>query len=294
VSGAAGPPPGDPAPEGSSSDGPVPGGSPSVSSRAADAVAGARMALGTFTVFPVRAGRLDRRAAGWAMVWAPVLGAVLGGLTGAAAVLGTAVGLSAALAAVLAVGLGALLTRGLHLDGLADLADGLGSARPAEGALEVMRRSDIGPFGVVTLVVVLAAQTLALGQLAQASAEAALTGAAAAGAAGRLAVTLACTPRVPSARPEGLGAFVAGTVRLPGALLAAVPALLVCLAGWAHAPGFALACALAVAAGLLAAGLLLRRAVRRLGGVTGDVLGALSETAVTTALVVAAAAAARL
>ncbi|MEV6821999.1 adenosylcobinamide-GDP ribazoletransferase [Nocardiopsis dassonvillei] len=252
------------------------------------------MALGTFTVFPVRAGRLDRRVAGWAMVWAPVLGALLGGLTGAAAVLGTAVGLSAALAAVLAVGLGALLTRGLHLDGLADLADGLGSARPAEGALEVMRRSDIGPFGVVTLVVVLAAQALALGQLAQASAEAALTGAAAAGAAGRLAVALACTPRVPPARPEGLGAFVSGTVRLPGALLAAVPALLVCLAGWAHAPGFALACALAVAAGLLAAGLLLRRAVRRLGGVTGDVLGALSETAVTTALVVAAAASARL
>lgn len=73
MSGAAGPPPRDPAPdgpppEGSSSDGPVPGGSPSVPSRAADAVAGARMALGTFTVFPVRAGRLDRRVAGWAMV----------------------------------------------------------------------------------------------------------------------------------------------------------------------------------------------------------------------------------
>ncbi|WP_150253711.1 adenosylcobinamide-GDP ribazoletransferase [Nocardiopsis deserti] len=252
------------------------------------------MALGTFTVFPVRAGRLDRRVAGWAMVWAPVLGALLGGLTGAAAVLGTAAGLSASLAAVLAVGLGALLTRGLHLDGLADLADGLGSARPAEGALEVMRRSDIGPFGVVTLVVVLAAQALALGQLAQISAEAALAGAAAAGAAGRLAVTLACTPRVPSARPEGLGAFVAGTVRLPGALLATAPVLLVCLAGWAYAPGFALACVLAAAAGLLAAGLVLRRAVRRLGGVTGDVLGALAETAVTTALVVAAAAAARL
>lgn len=288
MSAAAGPPAEDPAP-----DGPAPGGS-SGPSRASDAVAGARMALGTFTVFPVRAGRLDRRVAGWAMVWAPVLGALLGGLTGAAAVLGTAVGLSAALAAVLAVGLGALLTRGLHLDGLADLADGLGSARPAEGALEVMRRSDIGPFGVITLVVVLAAQALALGQLAQASAVAALTGAAVAGAAGRLAVTLACTPSVPPARPEGLGAFVAGTVRLRGALLAAVPVALVCLAGWAHAPEFALACALAAAAGLLAAGLVLRRTVRRLGGVTGDVLGALSETAVTTALVVAAAASARL
>ncbi|WP_040685023.1 adenosylcobinamide-GDP ribazoletransferase [Nocardiopsis halotolerans] len=250
------------------------------------------MALGTFTVFPVRVDRVDRPAAGWAMVWAPVLGTLLGGLTGTVAVLGAAVGLSAPLAAVLAVGLAALLTRGLHLDGLADLADGLGSGRPAEGALEVMRRSDIGPFGVVTLVVALAAQVLSLGQLVTVSAGAALAGAAAAGAAGRLAVTLACTPRVPSARPEGLGAFVAGTVRWPGASAAAVLTAVVCLAGWVHAPGFALACVLAAVAGLLAAGGVLRRAVRRLGGVTGDVLGALVETAATVVLVVAAAASA--
>ncbi|WP_150242743.1 adenosylcobinamide-GDP ribazoletransferase [Nocardiopsis quinghaiensis] len=250
------------------------------------------MALGTFTVFPVRVERVDRSAAGWAMVWAPVLGALLGALTGAVAVLGTAAGLSAPLAAVLAVGLAALLTRGLHLDGLADLADGLGSGRPAEGALEVMRRSDIGPFGVVTLVVVLGAQVLALGQLAAASPWAALTGAAAAGAVGRLAVALACTPRVPSARPEGLGAFVAGTVRWPGALAAGAFTAVVCLTGWAHAPVFALACVLAAVAGLLMAGGVLRRAVRRLGGVTGDVLGALVESAATAVLVVAAAASA--
>ncbi|WP_159941330.1 MULTISPECIES: adenosylcobinamide-GDP ribazoletransferase [unclassified Nocardiopsis] len=248
------------------------------------------MAVGTFTVLPVRAERVDRAAAGWAMVCAPAVGALVGAVTGAVAAAGAAAGLSAALAAVLAVGLSALLTRGLHLDGLADLADGLGSNRPAEGALEVMRRSDIGPFGVVTLVVALAAQALALGQLAAASPWAALTGAAAAGAVGRLAVTLACTPRVPPARPEGLGAFVAGTVRWPGALAAGVCTAAVCLAGWAHAPGFALACLLAGVAGLVVAGAVLRRAVRRLGGVTGDVLGALAESAGTAALVVAAAA----
>ncbi|MFD6951265.1 adenosylcobinamide-GDP ribazoletransferase [Nocardiopsis sp. TSRI0078] len=250
------------------------------------------MALGTFTVFPVRVGRVDRSVAGRAMVWAPVLGAALGALTGAVAVLGTASGLSAPLAAVLAVGLAALATRGLHLDGLADLADGLGSGRPPEGALEVMRRSDIGPFGVVTLVVVLGAQVLALGQLAEASPWAAPTGAAAAGAVGRCAVALACTPRVPSARPEGLGAFVAGTVRWPGALTAGVFTAAVCLTGWAHAPAFAAACVLAGVAGLLVAGGVLRRAVRRLGGVTGDVLGALVESAATAVLVVAAAASA--
>lgn len=265
-------------------------GDPARRSGPADALAGLRMAWGTFTVLPVRAGRVDRAAAGWAMVSAPVVGAFLGALAGVVAAVGTVAGGSAPLAGVLAVGLTALLTRGLHLDGLADLADGLGSGRPAEGALEVMRRSDIGPFGVITLILVLAAQVLALGRLAEASPQAVVAGAAVAGAAGRLAATLACTSRVPSARAEGLGAFVAGTVRLPGALVATVFTLALCLTGRAHAPGFAVVCVLAAAAGLLVAAGLLRRAVRRLGGITGDVLGALVESASTAALVVAAAA----
>ncbi|WP_017590860.1 adenosylcobinamide-GDP ribazoletransferase [Nocardiopsis ganjiahuensis] len=255
-----------------------------------DAAAGARMAVGTFTVWPVRVERVDRAAAGWAMCWAPALGALLGAVTGAVAVAGVWWGWSAPLAALLSVGLGALLTRGLHLDGLADLADGLGSGRPAEGALEVMRRSDIGPFGVLTLLVAVGAQALALAQLLEASYWAALAGAVTAGACGRLAVTLACTPRVPSARPEGLGAFVAGTVRPLPAAVCAAGVLALCALGLARSPGFAAACALAAVAGLLAAGLLLRRAVRRLGGLTGDVLGALVETAGTTVLLVTAAA----
>ena len=55
----------------------------------------------------------------------------------------------------------ALLSRGLHLDGLADLADGLGSRRPAAGAHEVMARSDIGPFGVAAVVLALLLQVAA-------------------------------------------------------------------------------------------------------------------------------------
>lgn len=260
----------------------------------ADAVAGARMAVGTFTVWPVRVERVDRAVAGWAMCWAPALGALLGAVTGAVAVVGAWWGWSAPLAALLAVGLGALLTRGLHLDGLADLADGLGSGRPAEGALEVMRRSDIGPFGVITLLVAVGAQVLALAQLLEASAWAALAGAVAAGATGRLAVTLACSPRVPSARPDGLGSFVAGTVRPLPAAVCSLGVLALCALGLGHSPAFAAACATGALLGLLAAGLLLRRAVRRLGGLTGDVLGALVETAATTALLVTAAAIGRL
>ncbi|MBB6119283.1 adenosylcobinamide-GDP ribazoletransferase [Nocardiopsis algeriensis] len=261
-------------------------------STAGDAAAGARMAVGTFTAVPVRVERVDRAVAGWAMLWAPVLGAALGAVCGAAAAAGTLLGLPSVLAALLGTGLAALLTRGLHLDGLADLADGLGSGRPAEGALEVMRRSDIGPFGVVTLVLVLGAQVLALGRLAEVSPWAAVAGAAVAGAAGRLAVLLACTPRTPPARPDGLGALVAGTVGPARAAAACAGTAVLCLAGLAVSPGFAAACAGAAAAGILVAVLLLRRAVRRLGGVTGDVLGALAESAATAALVVAAGASA--
>ncbi len=254
-----------------------------------DTVAGLRMAVGTFTVWPVRVERVDRAVAGRAMLWAPALGALLGAAIGSVAGFGTWLGWSAPLAALLAVGAGALFTRGLHLDGLADLADGLGSGRPAADALEVMRRSDIGPFGVLTLLVAVGAQALALAELAEVSFWAAVVGATTAGAAGRLAATLACLRRVPSARPDGLGAFVAGTVGVPAAVVVSAGVLALCALGLLHSPGFALACAAGTVLGVVVAAGTLRHAVRRLGGITGDVLGALVEIAVTATLLVAAA-----
>ncbi|MYR56245.1 adenosylcobinamide-GDP ribazoletransferase, partial [Streptomyces sp. SID625] len=68
------------------------------------------------------------------------------------------------LAAVVTAAVPAVLTRGLHLDGLADTADGLGSGKPAADALRIMKQSDIGPFGVITLLFVLLAQVAALTQ----------------------------------------------------------------------------------------------------------------------------------
>ncbi len=259
---------------------------------AADALAGLRLAVGLLSVLPVREPRVDRATAGWAMTLAPLVGALLGTIAAAVAFTVDAVALSVdavgavdavdagpartggLLSAALAVGALALLTRGLHLDGLADLADGLGSGKPAGQALEVMKRSDIGPFGVITLVFTLLVQVAALDR---AGPVALIT----ACATGRLAITWACAPGVPAARPSGLGALVAGTVR-PWAAVTATGAL---LAAAALAGADA---ALAVPAGLAAAWLLRRRAVRRLGGVTGDVLGALCETATTTALLVCA------
>ncbi len=89
--------------------------------------------------------------------WAPLIGLLLGGVATGVAVLGTR-WISPLAGAVLAVTVLALLTRGLHLDGLADTADGLGPLRDRERALEVMRSGDVGPFGVATLVLTLLLQ----------------------------------------------------------------------------------------------------------------------------------------
>ncbi|MEU9334591.1 adenosylcobinamide-GDP ribazoletransferase [Streptomyces sp. NPDC048290] len=249
---------------------------------------GLRFAFGTLTVLPVRVTRWDRGAARAGMLWAPLAGLVVGGCAAAFGALFLLLGAGPLVAAVAATAVPAVLTRGLHLDGLADTADGLGSARPAEDALRIMKRSDIGPFGVITLLFTLLAQVAALARLYDGSWARGALAVVVAGTAARLALTLAARTGVPAARPEGLGAAVAGAVPLPRAL--AVAAAVVVAAGACGAlfgAGGALRAVLAVTVALVAADLLLRHCVRRFGGVTGDVFGALAETAATTALVVA-------
>ena len=173
----------------------------------------------------------------------------------------------------------ALLTRGLHLDGLADLADGLGSRQPADAALAIMKRSDIGPFGVVTLVFTLLVQVAALAQ-AQALGRG-VPALIAASVAGRLALTWACRRGVPAARGSGLGALVAGSV--PPAIPVALSA-----AALAAAYPFGIGVLAGVAAGVAVSLALTALAVRRLGGITGDVLGALVEVATAACLLATA------
>jgi adenosylcobinamide-GDP ribazoletransferase len=246
---------------------------------------GLGLALTLLTAIPLRRRADDlaaptRRAAGAAMVWAPAVGLLLGAV--AAAVLELAGRLGRAgplLAAVLAVATLALLTRGLHLDGLADLADGLGSRQPAEAALAIMKRSDIGPFGVVTLVFTLLVQVAALAQ-AQALGRG-VPALIAAAATGRLALTWACRRGVPAARGSGLGALVAGSVH------PAIPVAL-SVAALAAAFPFGIPVLAGVAAGVAVPLALTQLAVRRLGGITGDVLGALVEIATAACLLATA------
>ncbi|MFF8446198.1 adenosylcobinamide-GDP ribazoletransferase [Streptomyces leeuwenhoekii] len=250
---------------------------------------GLRFAFGTLTVLPVRVTRWDRRAARGGMLCAPLAGLVVGVAAAAVGLVLLFLGAGPALAAVATVAVPAVLTRGLHLDGLADTADGLGSGKPAEDALRIMKQSDIGPFGVITLVLVLLAQTAALAQMYDDSWARGAFAAVVSAAAARLALTLAARSGVPAARPEGLGAAVAGAVP-PGGALAMAAALTVAAgaAGAAFGPYGAARAVLAVAVAAAVAELLLRHCVRRFGGVTGDVFGGLAETAATVALVVPA------
>jgi adenosylcobinamide-GDP ribazoletransferase len=239
---------------------------------------GLTCALGLFTVVPVRAKpELARADAAAALRWLPVIGGALG----AAAALPFAAALEWApnapvLGAVAAVALLALLTRGLHLDGLADTADGLGSRAPAEQALEIMRRSDIGPFGVLAIVFAVLVDVAALASLGGGVWRPVAALAVAAGT-GRLAVLFAAHRRVPSARASGFGSFVAGSVS-SGTLVGATAAVLgagavlawavdASVLGWPAAQAVALLLSAAVRV----------HATRRLGGVTGDVFGALIE-----------------
>ncbi len=235
-----------------------------------------------------------REVAGTAMAWAPAVGLLLGVIASAVLLLADhPLGAGPLTASGLAVGSLALLTRGLHLDGLADLADGLASGKPAPVALDIMRRSDIGPLGVVTLVLTLLLQVAALSQAESAGHGRGPAALIAAVVTGRLALTWACRRGVPAARPDGLGALVAGSVRpaVPAAVTAATlaaAATAVAISAMVTGGTLGWTLPLAVAAGLAAAFAVQRHATRRFGGITGDVLGALAEIATTVTLVVAA------
>ena len=253
-----------------------------------------RLAVGTLTVLRVPPPRnVDRRVAARAMIAAPAMGLVLAipaalvvwGLPFVTAEYGEPSTLVALLTAALAIALIAYLTRALHLDGLADTADGLGSGRDADGALAVMAQSDIGPFDVVTVTLVLVLQIIGLAACIGAgrgplSVIIALV-------ASRAALPLACRTGRPAARETGLGAAVAGTV--PRGVVAAV---IVTVTGAAGLAGlhwgslrFAMIAMAAVLVGLGASAALGRRCDRRLGGLTGDTLGACVEVAATLVIV---------
>ena len=224
------------------------------------------------------------------MLLAPIATLPLGVGTAVLLVTPTLLGVPPFAAAAIAVGVLALGSRGLHLDGLADTADGLAAGYDRERALSVMRRGDVGPAGAVTLVVVLLAQVACLAALADLHWWVGAPGAVAAVSLSRGVLAVVCAQGVPAARPDGLGAAVAGSVRPVRAVVAVavwtgLASAALVAAGWPWWAGSS-----AMVAAFLVVAVLVRRCISRLGGVTGDVLGAAVEVALTAALLVLAAA----
>jgi len=222
------------------------------------------------------------RSMGWYPLVGLALGAAAWGLYSALLVL--LPGLVAAVLVVLAL---EVLTRGLHMDGLMDTADGIFSAAPRERALEIMKDSQVGAMGVVAAILVVLLKVAALGALARADAAAPLL----VGWAAARALPAIDVYAWPYARRAGTGeAFTRehtpGPVVLAAALLGAalVVAAIVSIAvdgagGWWA--GVAIA---GLAVGMT---LLVQAAVaQRLGGLTGDVYGMGIQIAEAAALVV--------
>ena len=241
------------------------------------------LAKSVLTRIPCRPARTDPDTVGWAMTWAPLVGALVGAIASGVFTLvrlPLEYGASRLLPAVLAIAATAVVTGGLHLDGLADSADALGVRGDEDAVRAAMKTPGVGAFGVAAVLFVVVADVAAINLAG--GYRLAVTGLFTGCVAGRLAVTWSCRPSVRAASDTGLGAWVAGTVPGRRAALATAYAVAV-VGGWAALwrrddplPAVALACG-ALVAGAIVGEATRRFVVRRTGGLTGDVLGAVVE-----------------
>lgn len=238
-------------------------------------------ALGLLTILPVRVEPDQTAAPGRAMAFYPLAGAVIGAaLAGIAWLLQQVYGTQAAalLPAALLLAAWATLTGALHLDGWADCCDALFVPISRERRLEIMKDPRLGGFGATGLILLLMVKLAALQGIA--TSPAALPALVAIPALARWAAVLAARS-YPSARPGGMGDYFRRGLGRREVLFATATAAV------AAAPLLWRGALLWAAAGvaLLA---LARLARGRLGGLTGDVYGAIVELAETAALVAAA------
>lgn len=227
----------------------------------------------------------DFDRAAWALPWIGVLVGGIGALTGGLAYLS---GISTILAAILGVAAMVLVTGAFHEDGLADACDGLFGGTTVERRLEIMKDSRLGTFGVSGLVFSLLIRIFVLADLFRLVGPTALLLVIGVAAAAR---PLAMLPAL-WLEPAAAGGL-ARSVSLPGprraGMAMALGALIALASGWPSdlIPG--------VAIGLVAAIMALyafsRLASAKLGGYTGDILGAAEQIAEIVLLLVLCAAA---
>ena len=235
-------------------------------------------ALGLLTRIPLpraawQAGSTPQAAWAW-----PLAGLVLGLAAALSAGLALALGLAVPLAALLALAVSTVLSGGLHEDGLADCADGFWGGHDRARRLEIMKDSRIGSYGVLALVVVLALRWQAMVLILAAGDWPLLIAAAVLSRAPMAGISAA----LPNARGNGLSQLVGR----PNAITALYAALLALVLALACAGISALGMAICAALAALATAQLARA---KIGGQTGDVLGASQQLAEAAALCCASA-----
>ncbi|MEM9277661.1 MAG: adenosylcobinamide-GDP ribazoletransferase, partial [Pseudomonadota bacterium] len=170
---------------------------------------------------------------------------------------------------------GLIVTGALHEDGLADCADGLGATPERTKALEIMRDSRIGTYGALALIVSVGLRWTALATLLPATGFLALLIAHSASR-GTISIAMHFSHY---ARDEGLGKMASGGTSFPDFMISLiVSVILAFVLGWISG-------LVALILGFLAAWLMLKYLEHRLGGYTGDGLGAMQQIAELTIII---------
>lgn len=230
-----------------------------------------RDSLGFLTRIPADSSRDPSASSGWA--W-PLAGGAVGLLAGVCGHLTMLFSDSAQLAGLTALAILVAITGGLHEDGLSDSFDGMACGSDKDSRLNAMKDSRLGSYGAMALILFLLARWQGMSELAEDGAL--ISGLIAACAASRAAM-LSAMHLIPPARSDGLSALF-GTPTATTALVALFFALAISIAavGWSAA--------IMLAAAALAAAPIALFARARLGGQTGDILGACQQSAETAAI----------
>ena len=240
---------------------------------------GLKVAVSFLTRVPFGSAASTERDLASSVAWFPVVGALVGG-TVALIYAGAVQGVPALVAAALAMAGGLMLTGAFHEDGLGDVADAFGGGWDREDALRIMKDPRHGTYGVLAIVLSLLVRAAAISGLDAWTALAVLPSAHALSRAAPVVLMRLLKP----ATSEGLGASYAASVTAARATVAVALGLVVAVA---LVGPWAIAAALCAGAGAAIVGFLSRS---KIGGLTGDVLGAAQQAAEIVILVGAVAA----
>ncbi len=219
------------------------------------------------TRLPLGAGTSDRGPLKGVAGWFPVVGLIVGLVVGGIYAL-LYPWVPSMLSAVVAVAFGVVFTGAFHEDGLADSLDALGTGESGDGALAVMRDPRLGTYGTLAVVFSVLWRVVALGSLAPVVAVSGLVAAHVLGRTG--AVTLMAI--APAARDDGLGRLGIASLDARSSVAAVTVGTgvgLVALGWWVGVAAVLMVAAVALVARFIS--------MRRIGGITGDILGACEQ-----------------